>query len=234
MRPIFVVVEGIDRCGKTKQAWMLAQKLRSMSFAAENLETPDRSLATGKLATRILKRQVELVSTGARADAPLPHETEWVLQCVLSHNRYEVALKVNHHLYQGTSVVCARWWPSSVVYALEDGLSPSSVVAGGSFLPQPTLCALLDVDPPAVAGRLDRRQTYEVSAEVQERLASAYRRMWADRAPSGESEDWVVVDGRGSEEEVADRLWAAVSRTRPELREARRLQESDRYGRGGT
>ena len=218
MDPLFVVFEGVDRCGKGAQSELLRQRLASLGLSVKAYWTPDRRTAAGELAGHLLRGQVELAGNEStrRAEA-------LALQCLLTCCRYEVAARVRADLVADTSVVCARWWPSAVVYAGEDGLDAEVIRAHSSFLPEPDLYVLLDVVPVTIAGRFDPGERYEAKVEVQERLADGYRRLWADRAAVLPGK-WVVVNAGREPAAVADQVWSKVWPLRSELAESRQLR----------
>ena len=224
MKPIFVVFEGIDRCGKGAQSKLVCQRLASKGVPSHAYWTPDRRTVVGELAGRFLRGQVGLArdpgedrmvpTDGERRDASL------ALQCLLTCCRYEVAAQVRRDLVAGTSVACSRWWPSAVAYAEEDGLDTEAIRAHSLFLPEPDLFVLLDVSAEAIAARFDPGERYETSLEVQERLACRYRRLWAERSAVLPGK-WVRVECAGlTEEEVAAQVWQWVLLSR-------RLAESE-------
>lgn len=205
--PAFVVLEGVDRCGKTSQAELLAQRIRDGGAPARTFGTPDRRLRTGHLAGKLLRGQVRL------AGEVVPDGDALVLQCVLTCNRYAVAAQVRETLRSGTSVVCVRWWPSAVVYGQADGLLRYLVLEASSFLPEPDLFVLLDVDPASIARRFDPAERYEADLDLQRKLADSYRYIWRAESAACPAK-WVVVDGSQSESAVADLVWQAYESLR--------------------
>ena len=239
MVPIFVVLEGVDRCGKTSQAHLLRRRLNLLGLPASAYGTPDRRTAAGELAGRLLRGELLLVEDGGHYQTSEVKRYEALaLQCLFTCCRYEVAARVRRDLGSGTSVACVRWWPSAVSYAGEDGLDPEAVREHSSFLPEPDLLVLLDADPAVVAGRLDPRERYEASLDVQSRLALSYRRLWAEQAGVLPGK-WATVDVGLAPDAVAEGVWGAVCRLRPELAEpgsrlVRKIQLSSLYGKIGT
>lgn len=208
--PIFAVFEGVDRCGKTAQAELLRQRLASLGHPARAYGTPDRRTAAGELAGRLLRGQVGMIQVvNVRTEESELRDEALALQCLLTCCRYEVAARVRADLVAGTSVACARWWPSAVVYAGEDGLDAEAVREQSSFLPEPDLFVLLDADPRSIAGRFDPGERYEASLDAQERLADGYRRLWAERAAALPGK-WVVLDASRPPAALAERVWERV------------------------
>lgn len=204
-----MVVEGIDRCGKDGAASRLVEHLRFVGISAVKHTIPDYDSPDGKLIAAFLAGERQLVRR-RRAGA----ETAFIFECLHVCHKYAVAHKVREALSQGKWVVCARWKPSAIVYGQEDGIDPRWIGEVCSFLPEPDLSVLLDVDPVSIDHRRDRSSLYEKDADKQARLAAGYREMWklgASGAYGKGPESWDVISGAGTRDEVSARMWKVVS-----------------------
>ena len=211
-KPIFVVIEGIDRCGKNLQADYLERRFAEAGRLARKFTTPNYNGSSGEAIQSYLLGRTFL------ADRHLKSESMYgpmVLQSLLISNRYAVAADIRRELAaRSAAVVCVRWWQSALLYGQRDGINSIFVRDACSHLPEPDLHLLLDVDPDRVAGRLDRSSQYE-DPTTQRTLAIAYRALW--QAHYGKDPAWVIVDGEGEPTLVAARIWKAIRAARPDL-----------------
>lgn len=209
-KPIFVVIEGIDRCGKNLQADYLERKFAEVGIPARKYSTPDYNGASGEAISSYLQGRTFLSSRQSREpsrDGPM------ALQSMLICNRYAVAAAIRSGLSLGHSAVCVRWWQSALLYGQRDGINTLFVMEACSHLPEPDLHLLLDVDSDRVSERLDRSSHYE-DPTTQRTLAIAYRALW--HAHYGKDPSWVIVEGDGSPADVAARIWGTIHTLRPD------------------
>lgn len=212
--PLFIVLEGIDRCGKNLQAEMLVKRFLESGEDAQSFTTPDYETATGKLASQMLLGKVGLAGEAGATGESL------ALECVLEANRYEVAAKIRRCLAAGRHAVCVRWWLSSLVYSEQDGLDTARLLDACSSLPAPDAYILLRVDPESVSSRRDTSNRYEGDGVKQARIAAAYSNLWDhNRSSSGPNDwRWLSVPGDFTPDKVHERVWNAVRLVRGELR----------------
>ncbi len=195
MRGRFIALEGGDATGKTTQAGLLAERLGAVGTREPGgTEVGERVRALVlDPAVRVDHRAEALLMAAARAQ----HVTEVI----------EPALAAGRH------VVTDRFTPSSLAYqGIGRGLPLDEVAALSAFATgglQPDLVVLLDLPLPTAAARLsdepDRLE--QEGAPFHARVSAAFRRL-AAADPIG----WVVVAADGTVDEVAARVWAAVSR----------------------
>jgi dTMP kinase len=191
-----IALEGIDGCGKSTQARMLADRTDAL-LTFEPGATP----LGASLRTLLLDRGEAPVS--ARAEALL-----------LSADRAQhVAEVLEPALAAGRWVVTDRYAASTLAYqGFGRGLDRGSLdelarwATGGLA---PDLTVLLDLPVAAAAARrhggaADRMESE--AAEFHRRVADGYRRL----AASG-GDRWSVVDATGTVDEVAAAIWAAVA-----------------------
>ncbi|HZP28875.1 MAG TPA: dTMP kinase [Acidimicrobiia bacterium] len=198
----FVVLEGGDGSGKSTQAALLVAHLR---------ERGDEVVATfepGATPTGAAIRSI-LLGGVTRVDAA----TEALLMA--ADRAQHVAEVVAPALASGAWVVSDRHVPSSLAYqGVARGLGVD-VVDGVNRLAvdgvEPDLVVLLDVDDELATARRssaerepgdDRMEREE--AAFHSAVRAAYRELAGPRG-------WVVVDGSGSREEVAARVWTVVT-----------------------
>jgi dTMP kinase len=113
-------------------------------------------------------------------------------------------------LARGAVVISDRYSPSTLVYqGVGRDLGVASVeqlnvVATGGL--EPDVVVVLDVSDDVAEARVnpERDRMERAGAEFHARIRAAYRSLAPERG-------WIVVDGGGTPEEVADRIEAVVS-----------------------
>ena len=192
-----IALEGIDGCGKSTQAALLADRLGAV-------------LTFEPGATRLGASLRQLLLD--HDQAPVAERSEALLMA--ADRAQHVAEVVGPALDAGTWVVSDRFSGSTLAYqGFGRGLDRSELArlvlfATGGL--SPDLNVLVDV-PVAVAR--DRRRTtgadrFEVQGDAfQQRVADGFGHLAA-----ASDARWLVVDGTGSVEEVAAAVWAGVGR----------------------
>mgnify|MGYP006149273671 CR=1 FL=1 len=86
-RGAFIVLEGVDRCGKTTQASLLVKHLIGIGLATVAMRFPDRTTMVGDLINQYLQSKSEL--------------DDRAVHLLFSANRWEAAptLKARHMLH---------------------------------------------------------------------------------------------------------------------------------------
>jgi len=190
----FIVFEGGEGCGKSTQATRLAERLGAL-------------LTRQPGGTDVGARIRELVLDGVAGDVTSRAEALLMAADRAQH----VAEVVAPALSAGRHVVCDRYIPSSVAYQGHGrGLDPAEVRRISDWAVEglrPDLILLLVV-PEAVAlertgGARDRIEA--AGADFHRRVDVAFRDMAVD-----DPEGWIVLDGTGTADEVATRVWSAV------------------------
>jgi len=122
-----------------------------------------------------------------------------------------VAQVVGPALAAGQDVVSDRYVASSVAYQGHGrGLGAEAVAEVNRFATRdlaPDLVVLIEVDTPLAGDRLggDLDRIEQAGNDLQAAVVAAYREM-----AGADPDRWVVVDGTGPIEEVADRVATAV------------------------
>jgi dTMP kinase len=190
-----IVFEGGEASGKSTQAARLAAELGAV-------------LTREPGGTEIGKRIRELVlDPGASAMAS---STEALLMA--ADRAQHVAEVIEPALTAGKDVVTDRYVPSSLAYQgygrgldVEQLWRLSTEFAGAM---QADLVVLLDIPASIATERLQGRDRMEAAGdEFHARVAEGYRRMAA-----AHPDRWLIVDGEGSIEEVAERVREAVEK----------------------
>jgi dTMP kinase len=103
-RGAFVLLEGIDRCGKTTQCTKLVERLLSIGITATLMRFPDRTTSTGMIINNYLTQSQNQLDDHA-------------IHLLFSANRWESASTLVQHLQNGTTVVCDRYVYSGVAFS---------------------------------------------------------------------------------------------------------------------
>ncbi|MDD6359664.1 MAG: dTMP kinase [Parafannyhessea umbonata] len=199
-RGTFISLEGIDGCGKSTQATLLADRLEAAGHEVVRLREPGGTAIGEKIRKILLDPQ-----NGAMAD-----ECELLLY---EASRAQLVREViAPALARGAVVVCDRYLDSTYAYqAGGRGLDASLVsrcneLGSCGVLPDRTLVLDLDCEDAlarATAGGADRLE--QEGMRFQERVRAAYLRL-AKAEPARVR----VVDAAGSVEDVAGRVDAAL------------------------
>ncbi len=194
---MFISFEGLDGCGKTTQAQMLAERLRASGREVVLTREPG--------GTALGEEIRALVLHGG-------HVAPWAEAALYAASRAQhVDEVIRPALARGFAVVCDRYVDSSVAYqgvgrglGLDRVLELNLAVVGG-LLPDLTVLLEIGIDDAAarVGGERDRIEREDDG--FRERVAQGYRTL-AARFP----DRFVVVDGRRAVDEIAEEIDGAV------------------------
>lgn len=200
---MLIAFEGGEGTGKSTQAQLLGERLRSES--GREVVVTFQPGATG-IGVAIRQVLLDPATTGldARAEALL----------MAADRAQHVAEVVRPALDAGRIVVTDRYLYSSVAYQGHGReLGPEAVAAVSGFATgglEADLVVLLTVPPEVRDARLAERGGHDrfeqAGAEFHERVEAGFRAQAA--ADPGR---WRVVDGHGTVEVVSARVWEAVA-----------------------
>lgn len=201
---VFVVLEGIDGCGKSTQARLLTEELRRRGEDTLHLHEPGgtdlgntiRKLILDPNTKGIHPRAEALLYSAARAE--------------LVHSVLKPALAA------GKSIVCERYYYSTLAYQgyglAEDTGRLQSLSAYATDMIKPTRVVMLDIDPITALGRvgknLDRIELR--GAEYMHRVRDGYF-LLSRREP----DRFRIVSALGTPEEVSARVIEALGDVLP-------------------
>ncbi|CAF4900525.1 unnamed protein product [Pieris macdunnoughi] len=107
-RGALIVIEGVDRTGKTTQAKLLVESLKKRQIQAEYRNFPNRNTEIGKVINSYLTSQKDL-----------PDEA---IHLLFSANRWEKSRDILDLLEKGTTVIVDRYCYSGVAFSAAKGL----------------------------------------------------------------------------------------------------------------
>jgi dTMP kinase len=198
-RGLFLVVDGVDGCGKTTQAGRLAERL---GVGAElHLREPG-STDLGEALRALLLDHRYKIEAGVETLMFAAARRQMLEQLV------EPALAV------GKTVVCERFHPSTFSYqAVAGDLAPEDVLGllhGWAGSPKPDLILLLDIDVDQASERrgVAQDRIEAKGLDYQRRVAEGYR-MYAEQDAAA-----VLIDGGQSADAVFADIMKEVERVR--------------------
>jgi len=204
-RGAFVVIEGLDRSGKSTQAARLLGRLQAASKSVQLLKFPDRSTPIGQLIDSYLRNQSDM--------------DDHTIHLLFSANRWEISPRIKSLLDSGTTIVCDRYAFSGIAFSaskalLQKASSTSSPLtyewcrAPDVSLPAPDLTIFLDISPEQAAKQREGygEERYE-KLEMQARVREVFGRIGGEM----DAEKWVMIDAGRTREEVEQDIWERVS-----------------------
>lgn len=199
---LFISFEGIDGSGKSTQARLLAQTLRMQGFDVVLTREPGGSPGAEEIRALVLEGPPDRWSA----------ETELLLFTAARRDHLERTIRPA--LAAGKIVVCDRFADSTRMY---QGLRSAGLRAKVDELhslmigQEPDLTVLVDMDPDTGLARALARQGHEERFEAfGADLQQAMRAGFLDLAKE-QPDRFVVVNGAGSIEDVAQAICAAVT-----------------------
>jgi dTMP kinase len=207
-RGLFITFEGIDGAGKSTQLKLLAARLREQGRAV--LETAE----PGGTAIGLQIRRILLDASNPELSA----EAELLL--LLACRAQNVEEAILPALDQGLIVLCDRFTDSTVAYqGAGRGLAIDTVlfvdrIACQGLTPHLTLYLDIDVESALERARARNREDAAPATRIEQQTAEFHTRVrdaYLDLAAT-RTERIRLVDGLGSREEVAERIWAIVNR----------------------
>lgn len=203
----FVVIEGIDGAGTTTQSALLATRLRKAGASVRTTREPSDG-PIGALIRQVLTGRV--VTPGGLAPG-------WATMALLfaADRMDHVESEIEPFIASGGVIISDRYDASSLAYqSVVSGRAGTSAVDWIRSLNvhalRPDLTIVIDLPADVAAVRRESRgeaaQLYE-QHEVQRALAAFY----ADLPKHMPKDRIVMVDGQGTVEEVAERVFSAYS-----------------------
>ncbi|MEM3608496.1 MAG: dTMP kinase [Candidatus Bathyarchaeia archaeon] len=188
-RGFFLVIEGIDGSGKTTQSMELYKRLNS-----EGLKALYTSEPSGNPVGLFIREEV--LEKGG-----FPPEVEALLFAAdrFQHQRDVIVPALN----EGLIVVCDRFFYASLAYQGARGVDLDWIRGVNSFALKPDLAVYLDVPPEVALARKRGKRDFLEYLELEEKVRSIYMEL----VSGGEL---LLLDGRGSVEDVGNRLYNEV------------------------
>ncbi|KAJ5146436.1 uncharacterized protein N7515_001000 [Penicillium bovifimosum] len=193
-RGALIVVEGLDRAGKSSQCEMLRDFISKRGDEVKYIRFPDRTTAIGKLIDSYLRGS--------------SHQDDHSIHLLFSANRWEVAKSIEEDIASGTTVIVDRYSYSGVVYSAAKAnptLSLEWAWQPEIGLPRPDICLFLSISPEEAAKRGGFGAERYENETMQSRVRELFRTIFEKQ------QDVSIIDAGKSIEEVAQGIQGAVS-----------------------
>ncbi|KAL2649288.1 hypothetical protein R1flu_017416 [Riccia fluitans] len=189
-RGALIVLEGLDRSGKSSQCRALASFLRGRGESVEEWRFPDRTTAIGQMISSYLSQASELDDSA--------------VHLLFAANRWEKRSLMESTLRKGITLLIDRYSYSGVAFSAAKGLDFQWCRTPETGLPAADLVLYLDIDPEVAASRGEYGLERYEKVDFQRRVATYYQAM--------RDSTWQTVDANQSVDEVQEALReAAVS-----------------------
>ncbi|XP_024982269.1 thymidylate kinase isoform X1 [Cynara cardunculus var. scolymus] len=183
-RGALVVLEGLDRSGKTSQSGRLLSYLTGLGYPVESWRFPDRDTAVGKMISSYLSNQSQL--------------DDHTIHLLFSANRWEKRSLMEAKLKSGTSLIVDRYSYSGVAFSAAKGLDIEWCKAPEVGLLAPDLVVYLDIPPEKAAERGGYGGERYEQLEFQQNVALHYK-MLSDAS-------WKMIDACLPMEDIEKQL----------------------------
>ncbi|XP_048845695.1 thymidylate kinase [Brienomyrus brachyistius] len=160
-RGALIILEGVDRAGKTTQCKKLVEALQKNGRPAEMMRFPDRTTTIGQMISSYLEKKTNL--------------EDHTVHLLFSANRWELAPLMKEKLQQGVSLVVDRYAFSGVAFtSAKPGFCLEWCRNPDVGLPKPDLVLFLKLSPDEAASRgqfgAERYETSDFQQAVQDRF----------------------------------------------------------------
>ena len=169
-----IVIEGIDKAGKTTQANLLLKKLKGKKYV--KFDFPDYSTPVGI--------EIKQFLDGKR------NYSDEVKMMLLSANRWEKKSEIESIIGKGTTIIMNRYYQSNLAYGISKGLKLKWLLALDEGLPKADLVVVIDIKTNTLVkrSRNDITDTFEQDLDLIRNVRRNYK-MLANKF------NWHIIDG---------------------------------------
>ncbi|XP_047023873.1 thymidylate kinase [Helicoverpa zea] len=183
-RGALIVIEGVDRTGKSTQARTLVENLKNKNIHAEYTNFPARNTDVGKIINNYLQMKNDL--------------SDEVIHLLFSANRWERAKNIIKKLEAGTTIIVDRYCYSGVAFSAAKGLDFNWCKSPDVGLPKPDKVFFLTMPVDSIKQRNGfGNERYEV-LNFQKKVSETYQKLKED--------NWEVLDANRSIESIQEDL----------------------------
>ncbi|OWA50575.1 putative Thymidylate kinase [Hypsibius exemplaris] len=185
-RGAFIVLEGLDRSGKTTQSQALVEGLRKHDVPTEFIRFPDRNPENP-----LSKAISDYLSSKTELDAMTAH-------LLFAAQRTEMRSSMEALLAAGTTLVVDRYSYSGIAYSMAKGLDKQWCSNVEAYLPKPDLVVYMEITPDQAALRGGFGEERYETRLFQEKVYQAYQAIKED--------NWKVAAATENPAEIAKGL----------------------------
>ena len=205
-RGAFILLEGVDRCGKTTQCGLLLQHLLALGIAAVAIRFPDRTTLIGDLINGYLQQARDM--------------DDRAVHLLFSANRWEASSSLAQALANGKTIVCDRYAYSGVAFSSAKSyvdephkeLSLDWCKSCDIGLPAPDAVIFLDLTQDEAEKRGGFGGERYEKRELQKRVRQRFAELQEDDEIQNRT-SWHIVDASQSIEEVQKNINEIVENT---------------------
>ncbi|EYE98501.1 bifunctional thymidylate/uridylate kinase [Aspergillus ruber CBS 135680] len=187
-RGALIVVEGLDRAGKSSQCECLRDALQKQGHSVKYIRFPDRTTSIGKLINSYLRGESQL--------------DDHSIHLLFSANRWEIASAIDEDINNGITLIVDRYSYSGVVYTAakaNPNLSLEWAWQPEIGLPRPDLCLFLRISPEEAA----KRGGFGAERYENEPMQKRVRGLFQDLFDRQRNEDIHIIDAGRTFDEVS-------------------------------
>ncbi|XP_061593538.1 thymidylate kinase [Cololabis saira] len=183
-RGALIVLEGVDKAGKTTQCSKLVQALQGSGRPAEMMRFPNRSTTIGQVISSYLEKKSEL--------------EDHTVHLLFSANRWEQVPLMKKKLEEGITLVVDRYAFSGAAFtSAKPGFNLNWCMEPDVGLPKPDLVMFLQLSPAEAASRGQfGTERYETTA-FQKAVQQKFEELMKDP-----NVNWQVIDASQNIENV--------------------------------
>jgi len=188
-RGALIVIEGVDKVGKSTQCSMLVDVLNQNGRKAQLIKFPARETLTGRLASDYLQRKCDL--------------EDHAIHLIFSANRWEYAPKMLSLLQEGVSLIVDRYSYSGVAYsASKKDMDLSWCKQSEVGLPKPDAVLYLTLPSDVASKRQSFGEERYENIEMQKEVTKVFEKLI--------STEWMVIKADKSIEDLHKELKCIV------------------------
>ncbi|CAL5368477.1 unnamed protein product [Camellia sinensis] len=183
-RGALIVLEGLDRSGKTSQSCRLLSYLEGLGHPVESWRFPDRNTGVGQMISAYLANKSQL--------------DDHAIHLLFSANRWEKRSLMESKLRSGTTLIVDRYSFSGVAFSSAKGLDFEWCKAPEMGLLAPDLVLYLEIPPEKAAERGGYGGERYEQLEFQKKVARSYQMLY--------DASWKAIDASLPFEDVEKQL----------------------------
>ncbi len=196
-RPLYIILDGIDYCGKSTQVRLLESYLKSIGHRVVCLKEPDREGEYGKRIYEILETENDIYKSA-----------ELCFDLYLKDRKVNTEKRVIPKLNEGISVIQDRGKYATRCYQAAQGINENRIIEAHKGLLLPDLVVIMQITVEESmrrresAGRNITADMFEKKREFLEKVAKNYGGLRCD----WEDENILYADGMQSVEDVHSQI----------------------------